>query len=242
MGSDIFFQSTPYSTYSNSINSSLNGITINTFASTPMNKSGASIILDTQPAWPNGVYALNKACSFSSGDTFLTSLTSYLKVGAPIILIDSLGNKEQVKIISFVTNTSFTVSKRSLVVDANVNEFQASGYQNLRIWSGQNANYMGISKISVSPLPITISKFIETFAQRNMEVAYADFKNLAAGTNVLSFPVFSDGTRGNPSNTTAVVTDMQNASTYYSITLGSEISIVNTGGTVSVRLMSIRKP
>jgi len=239
-GDEIFLPMGNISTFTNSVTASLNGIAIATENPAFQNKSGLNSVTTNNFCYPVIRLPLENPCAFSTGNTFTASLTGYLKIGGQVLLFDNLGNSEQLKITAIATNASFDVTPRKIITDANVTYYKASGFQALKAFSNQAGTSWEIPFVGVTPLPITKSKFIETFITLNAETAYSDFNNLAAGANALSFPVFKDGSRGDSSNTTAVVTMLQNASTFYSISLGSQITISITGGTASVRLISIK--
>ena len=193
--------------YSTVVQPSVDGRNLNTTNFTQVVKGGFSPAVARNAVVPAVFFDFQYPCALSSGLTYTMADTRGLRTGKAI-LVDNTGAKEEVYIASFVTDTSFTISKAlTVLTPANIVRVLFWGMHSIRMTAG-NATQWYLNGYTFEPLPIEESILQKRVSTETYEEVVELEQTLAAtaGTNTQYFvmPIHSDGDRGN-SKTTEII-------------------------------------
>jgi len=193
-----------FSTHSLANQPTLDGRNLNTFSSREQVKGG---LAPSATRADNSISVFNNfesVVSFDSGLTFNMSDTRGLRTGQKIILQNNVGATEETYIDSFITDTSFTISKAlSVIAEADVVKVYFWGFHNLKVATG-DANDHYASAYVFEPLPLESSILhIRVQSEKREEILFVN-RTTPAVTAITSvrvtaripFPIHSDGEEG----------------------------------------------
>ncbi len=144
---------------------------------------------------------LEFACSFNASLTYNCTNTQGIRAHQKAILIDNSGNREEVFIASFVTNTSFTIKKAlAVLTPANIVKIQFHGFHVVK-GTCNDADNHHITGMEYEPLPLEWSILEERVSTNTFqEIKELNYSISVPATSFIGFeyPFHSDGEQGTP--------------------------------------------
>lgn len=210
-----------YNTHTTSVTPSLDGVVSSNFTQRESVKNGFTPSATKGSLVRNFVKNLDYPISHSSGLTYNMSNTQGIRNNQKAILVDNVGNKEEVYIASYVSNTSITIKKAlTSLSPANIVKILFPGFHVFKSL-GNDATTHAISVVEFEPLPLEWSTLDERVSTNTIEEIKELKQSLAsvgavAATVVyqsFEYPFHSDGEQGT-ALTTEILELTPNASGY----------------------------
>lgn len=226
--------------YSTVVQPAVDGRNLNIVNWTQNVKNGFSVTGARNSVMPAVFFDFRYPCTFNASLTYNIADTRGMRTGKAI-LVDNTGAKEEVYISSFVTDTSFTISKAlTVLTPANVVTVLFWGMHNLRVTAG-NATQWYLNGYSYEPLPIEESILQTRISTDTFEevVELEQALGSTAGTTIQYFniPLHSDGERGDPKSTEVIgLVNTPNTTEKLTMRIGAYVPTAGTNGkTINVR-------
>ena len=196
-----------FSGYSTTVQPAIDGRNLNTVSFAADTKGGAAPAATRLSMVPTVFKDFTYPCTFNASLTYNIADTRGLRTGKAI-LVDNTGAKEEVFIASFVTDTSFTISKAlTVLTPANIVRVLFWGMHNTRM-TATNATQWWMNHFLFEPLPIEESILRTRVSNEKFEEIVELEQALGATGGVtpqlFTMPMHSDGEAANSKSTDIV--------------------------------------
>lgn len=196
--------------YSTAVQPAIDGRNLNTVSFITDTKGGSTSAGTLQTMVPTVFKDYTFPCTFNASLTYNITDTRGLRTGKAI-LVDNVGAKEEVFISSFVTDTSFTISKAlTVLTPANVVRVLFWGMHNVRM-TATNATQWWMNHFLFEPLPLEESILQTRVSSEKFEEIVELEQALGATGGVtpqlFQLPMHTDGQVGDSKSTEVVWVD-----------------------------------